>query len=475
MTAGQPLYTACCLLALLLGGGCATPTITTFDHAPDPALRQAKPFPATVAIMPWEDKREKIERSNLYALIPGVPFGVAEWQNAPGPEVEDRDFVVRVQKGMLGPVGNRDLLPLLARYFRDSGVFADVSLAGRPYDSGIKRLKDLEPGSTLPVPPVSADFVVMPVMKAWSDKTTTITYGLSLLFVVPFALGFPIQGDAYTYEYEWVFCKGQSLQPLLSKTYQRKVKSPWQAGGWGSWTYGRRRIQPPRCFFFQDMLPAIKADLEDFVRSVQKALPPPEDTAYWDGIAQARARRIAEAARKVPVTPEVTGTTETATHPPPPPPVEPDWAALRALIGEKEAVAVADLRGLALSTSQVQTLSLRVQSALSNTRLFDLLSKEDVESVLKAQKFERSGNCDETKCLSEMGKILKVEKIIGGTVGQVGAAFSLTLRFVDIETAKEEFSVTRDVECRPEQLLQEICSLANELAVKYVNQRTAAP
>jgi len=166
----MPLLLACAWLA----GGCVSPTVTTFDHAPAPSLRQAKPFPATVAIMPWEDKRQRISVFAPYALIPGVLYGVSELQNGPGPEqVEDPDSGL-VQWMVGGPTGTEELPPLLARYLRDSSVFAEILLAGRPYGSGMRRLKNLYPGMNCPASPASADFTIMSVMKTWSCKRTAI-------------------------------------------------------------------------------------------------------------------------------------------------------------------------------------------------------------------------------------------------------------------------------------------------------------
>ncbi len=130
------------------------------------------------------------------------------------------------------------------------------------------------------------------------------------------------------------------------------------------------------------------------------------------------------------------------------------------------AVAVADLTGI-LSDPELETLSERLRGNLAQTEYFKLVSKNDMSSIFEAQKFSRSTACGETSCLSEMGKILAVEKMIGGNIGKVGNRFSVSLRMVDVQTGTIDYQIDKGGEFRVEDLLDLIPIMGENLALKY--------
>lgn len=140
---------------------------------------------------------------------------------------------------------------------------------------------------------------------------------------------------------------------------------------------------------------------------------------------------------------------------------------LPSLQGRKIKLAVVDLIGYTLSPAEVSTLTQKVKTVLAKTDYFDLISTSDMQEILKAQDFQASGRCDETQCLVEMGKILAVEKIATGTIGIVGKKYSLSLRMVDIETARIEHEVDLDIECKVEDLLDVFRHLSLSLSLEY--------
>lgn len=482
---------------LVLAGGCVSPTVTTFDHAPDPSLRQAKPFPATVAVMPWDDSRQKKgPRPGAvpwWVLLPGFLYWTVEYQSGAGPEWDlgkppanitsaksKAEYYAALRDTAhihpFAPQGTESILPLLARYLNESGLFSPVYLGEQTY-AGQKVLKNMEPGAVRSAPPPAADYVVMPELRSWESAETDIFY-LSGLTSGPYlcVAGFPAGYGRHKYDLSLSLVRCVDRQTVLTRQYTRTCTTRLQGVPWGSWIYGESRpmsgymecSSQMRRFIYQDALPQIRADMEDFVRSVQKALPPPEDTAYWAKIAQARARRLAGAVLRGEEPQAVTaGSVPAPRH------GDVDLSVLRPA-GRPVTVAVADLTGLALGKDEVATLSEKVRTVLAKTKFFRLLSRNDMENVLAAQKFQRTGNCDETQCLAEMGRVLAVQKIIGGTIGRVGARFSLSLRLVDVETAQIDQQVDRDATCATEDLLDEIKALTVELALKYATEKGPA-
>ena len=60
-----------------------------------------------------------------------------------------------------------------------------------------------------------------------------------------------------------------------------------------------------------------------------------------------------------------------------------------------------------------------------------------MEQIIKEQGFQQSG-CSTDECMIEVGKLIGVEKIIGGSISQVGNVFSVSARIVNVETGEIE-------------------------------------
>ncbi|MDP2807790.1 MAG: PEGA domain-containing protein, partial [bacterium] len=106
-------------------------------------------------------------------------------------------------------------------------------------------------------------------------------------------------------------------------------------------------------------------------------------------------------------------------------------------LAQKIGVAVLDLepQGVALSTAAV--ISEYVRGEFRSSERIDLIEKNKMEVLLKQKAFEQTG-CTESKCAAEAGTILNVDKMIIGTLGKLGQKYVLTLRVVDVKTARIE-------------------------------------
>ena len=60
-----------------------------------------------------------------------------------------------------------------------------------------------------------------------------------------------------------------------------------------------------------------------------------------------------------------------------------------------------------------------------------------MEQIIKEQGFQQSG-CSTDECMVEVGKLIGVEKIIGGSISQVGNIYSVSARIVNVETGEIE-------------------------------------
>ena len=136
-----------------------------------------------------------------------------------------------------------------------------------------------------------------------------------------------------------------------------------------------------------------------------------------------------------------------------------------------ENAAIADLTAHALSDVAAITLTEQLQSTLVDTKYFNIISRSDMKAVLDAQQFSRSDACDDSACLVEMGRILAVQKIIGGSIGLVGSTYTISIRLVDVETGKTEVATTQKLKAAPDELLDLIQVAGIELAAKYAETK----
>ena len=67
----------------------------------------------------------------------------------------------------------------------------------------------------------------------------------------------------------------------------------------------------------------------------------------------------------------------------------------------------------------------------------DALEREMMEEVLKEQGFQQSG-CSTDECMVQIGRLIGVQKIIGGSISKVGNIYSVSSRIVNVETGEIE-------------------------------------
>ncbi|MCX8037824.1 MAG: hypothetical protein N3D11_12405 [Candidatus Sumerlaeia bacterium] len=241
------------------------PTIRSFEHLPNPQLRQAQPFPASVAILPWDDKRQRIEDNAIEALIPLVPYAVHEFQNGPGVDwatmPESRGSAAWYQWQWENPSyvagaprGEDQVLSLLQCYLLESNIFQTVTFAGT--------------SPTLPV-----HFLIRPTLYRWQIRGWQTFYGMSVIGCLPYYLALPMRDDELLVHFSFALTDGTGQHVYILRNYQGAIPQPAYR------LYGPRF--PGLGYEFEDLLPFVRQSLEDFVRTVQKTLPPPGDTAYW--------------------------------------------------------------------------------------------------------------------------------------------------------------------------------------------------
>ena len=98
-------------------------------------------------------------------------------------------------------------------------------------------------------------------------------------------------------------------------------------------------------------------------------------------------------------------------------------------------IAVIDFEGFGISQSETMALTNRLRNELHNTGSFKVIERNMMEEILNEQGFQQTG-CTSNECLVEIGRLVGVRKILGGSISIVGDVFSVSVRIVDVETGE---------------------------------------
>ncbi len=109
----------------------------------------------------------------------------------------------------------------------------------------------------------------------------------------------------------------------------------------------------------------------------------------------------------------------------------------------KKRIAVLDLQGQGITAIEANTLTGRLRSKLVNTNAFHVLEREQMDQVLSEQGFQQSG-CVSDECLVEIGQLIGVQEMVGGTIGKIGETYTLDLRIIDVTTGRIIKTVSDD-------------------------------
>jgi hypothetical protein len=106
-------------------------------------------------------------------------------------------------------------------------------------------------------------------------------------------------------------------------------------------------------------------------------------------------------------------------------------------------IAVSDLDGSEVSSSEIKALTERLRSELLMTKHFKVLERDIMEEILKEQGFQQSG-CTTSECVVQIGQLVNVEKMVAGTINKIGNTYSSSVRIIDITTGSIDRIVSFD-------------------------------
>ena len=131
---------------------------------------------------------------------------------------------------------------------------------------------------------------------------------------------------------------------------------------------------------------------------------------------------------------------------------------------QKFTSAVMDLEAKeGVSKGVTSMLSDYLRTQLVNTNKFTIVTRENMEQILKEQQFQLSG-CTSQECIVQVGQLLGVRKMFTGTIGKLGATYLINLKIIDVQSGQIEKAETEEcAKCEEDVLLISIRNIANKM------------
>jgi len=132
---------------------------------------------------------------------------------------------------------------------------------------------------------------------------------------------------------------------------------------------------------------------------------------------------------------------------------------------DKMSIAVMDIEPLGVDSNIARTLSENMRTKLLNTGRFEVLERAQMDRLIAEMKIQQTGLTD-IQNAAELGKMLNVEKLIIGSIGQMGNTYQLNVRLVDVSKAVTEVAEGTECPAKEEALPAAIEELVQRIALK---------
>ena len=141
---------------------------------------------------------------------------------------------------------------------------------------------------------------------------------------------------------------------------------------------------------------------------------------------------------------------------------------------EQLTIGVINLDANGVEETEAKAITERLRIYLGRTGIFEVIERNQMESIMTEMGFQASGACNTDECVVQVGQVLGASKMVAGSVSKVGNLYSLQIRMVDITTSRIENPLFKDVNGVEEVLLTATKDIADELAA-LVRQQLGVP
>lgn len=93
-------------------------------------------------------------------------------------------------------------------------------------------------------------------------------------------------------------------------------------------------------------------------------------------------------------------------------------------------IAVMNLTPRNVSEVEASVVSDRIRIALKQTGKFTVIERELMSKLLEEQQLQQTG-CIESECMAEVGKLLSVRQVVGGSISKIGNLYVIEAKVFD--------------------------------------------
>ena len=108
-------------------------------------------------------------------------------------------------------------------------------------------------------------------------------------------------------------------------------------------------------------------------------------------------------------------------------------------------IGVLDLDANGVEDTEARAISERLRIHLGRTAIFEVIERNQMESIMNEIGFQVSGACDTDECVVQIGQVLGASKMVAGSVSKVGTLYSLQVRIIDIASSRIDHQEFVDV------------------------------
>ncbi len=134
-------------------------------------------------------------------------------------------------------------------------------------------------------------------------------------------------------------------------------------------------------------------------------------------------------------------------------------------------IGVLDLDANGVEDAEARAISERLRIWLGRTGIFEVIERNQMESIMNEIGFQVSGACDTDECVVQIGQVLGASKMVAGSVSKVGNLYTLQVRLIDIASSRIDHQEFKDVPGGIEEVLTTASQeVANALAARVTGQ-----
>lgn len=131
--------------------------------------------------------------------------------------------------------------------------------------------------------------------------------------------------------------------------------------------------------------------------------------------------------------------------------------------GKTLTIALVGLKPIGVSEETSRNLAQVLGSALKGVEGANVVSQEDIRSMLELEAQKQQLGCNDADCFAEIGGALGVDKMVTGSVGKMGERYVISLRLIDSRTSKVDARLTESFVGAESQLLPAVRHSARTL------------